>query len=61
VDSEFIQGAWLSSIDFITPIYLVSFKKNSVIHYLKKIVGVVDFANAQGPEGPAGFEILTIK
>ena len=29
-----------------------------VKHYLKNKVEVVDFANAQGPEGPAGFEIL---
>ena len=40
-----------------------------VIHYLKNKVEVVDFANAQavviffkaqGPEGPAGFEILPL-
>ena len=29
-----------------------------MVHYLNNKVGVVDFANAQGPEGPAGFEIL---
>ena len=32
-----------------------------MIHYLINKVGVVDFANAQGPEGPAGFEILPIR
>ena len=33
----------------------------TMIHYLKNKVGVVDFANAQGPEGPAGFEILPLR
>ena len=33
----------------------------TMIHYLKNKVGVVDFANAQGPEGPAGFKILPIR
>ena len=32
-----------------------------MIHYLKNKVGGVDFSNAQGPEGPAGFKILPIR
>ena len=29
----------------------------AMIHYLKNKVGVVDFANAQGPEGLAGLNV----
>ena len=32
-----------------------------MIHYLENKVEVVDFAKGQGPEGPAGFEILPIR
>ena len=31
-----------------------------MIHYLENKVTIVDFANAQGPKGPAGFETLPI-
>ena len=45
----------------ITKIIIVTKTFEIVIHYLKNKVGVVDFANAQGPEGPAGFEILPLR
>ena len=41
--------------------YLMQSISMAMIHYLKNKVGVVDFANAQGPEGPAGFEILPLR